>query len=1062
MEGRVRSQFQRAWVEWSLLAAILLAALAVRLLALDCFLTIDEQLWALRAVHFYQALHTGDLAATYQAQHPGVTTMWLGAASIELGLVSTTDSLARIAFASRWLAALLNWAGLCLMCLLLVRLFDRRVALVATLLIGFDPFYLAHSRLLHLDGLLTTFSTLCLLALLCFLAEGKGWAALLAAAGAALAILTKSPGLLLLPFGALLVGLHSLTRQRTWGQRLLHAVGGALLWCLAVCALVFALWPALWVAPGATLIQLWRGISGQGLSPHENLNFFLGQPTQVPGPSFYPVAYLFRATPWTLLGLVISLPLLIPSFPLAPSLRREQRVQLYVLCGFVLLFSTFMSLGAKKFDRYLLPIFPALDLLAALGLTVLGRAVAGRREALLGAGFGLLMVTQVALTLAHYPYYLSYYNPLAGGARRAVRTLLVGWGEGMERAAAYLNAKPDGAKLRVTAWYEPTLAPFFRGRTSLLYEADYTTDYFIFYINERQRDMSRARRYCLPGGPEKVIRAKGIDYAWICSTDEARQPLVSYLRERVEPGDLILLSQPAPRLVAKLPAQALSIAPETDPYTALRELSRVTNGHRRLWYIREPYEPRALRVVDQQLAVHCHRLDTVDLPLARVILYSLPPATPFAVIEPSQPLNVAFGEGLLLRGMGLADSEVDFRRAVGVTLHWQSLTRSKCDLKIAWRLEDGMGHLWGGVDEPLRDAEGLRTSDWAPGSEHVSRHLVPLIAGLPPGPYYLKLILYCEEDMRQLPFRQSGGNWQQLPYPLATIRVVPAPFPPRIEELAIPQRKEVALREGLKLLGLTPPNSPLRPGERISFELFWEATAERRGDYRLRLELESATGQVVASLEVPPAGADYPTGRWPVGERVRQRYELLVPAITPPGTYELSVRLMDADGRPVGSERIYLTEVAVQGRAHRFTAPEISHEQRASLGGVVDLLGYDLAETELSPGDEVELTLYWRARKEMTTSYTVFTHLLDGANHIWGQKDSVPGDGAWPTTGWVAGEVVIDRYCFQVQKDAPPGEYHLEVGMYDAATGQRLSAFGPDGERLPDDRILLSIPIEIR
>lgn len=1061
MRGGVCPRFRRAWVERSLLAAILLTALTVRLIAIDRFLTIDEQLWALRAVHFYQALRTGDLAATCQAKHPGVTTMWLGAASIGLGLVGTTDSLARIVFASRWLAALLNWVGLCLMCLLTVRLFDQRIALVAALLIGFDPFYLAHSRLLHLDALLTTFSTLCLLALLCFLAEGKGWAALSAAAGAALAILTKSPGLLLLPYGALLVGLRSLTRQGLWERRLLRAARGALLWCFTVCALVLVLWPALWVAPGTTLTQLWGGISGQGLSPHENLNFFLGRPTQVPGPAFYPVAYLFRTTPWVMLGLVLSLPLFVPSSPLLSSLQRW-RMQLYTLCGFVLLFSTLMTLGAKKFDRYLLPIFPTLDLLAALGLTTLGRMVARRRDMLLGAGFVLLMAAQWALALAHYPYYLSYYNPLAGGAGKAVRMLLVGWGEGMERAAAYLNAKPDGAELRVTAWYEPTLAPFFRGRTSLLYEVDYATDYLVFYINERQRDMGRAQGYCLPGGPEKVIRAKGIDYAWICSTDEARQPLLRYLGEQVEPGDLILLSKPAPRLAAELPAQALFIASEAEPPDAIGELTQVTAGHQRLWYIREPYEPRTLRVVDQQLAARCHRLDAADLPLARVFLYSLPPATPFAAIDPSQPLDVAFGEGLRLRGMGLAGSEVDFRRAVGVTLRWQSLARSEGDLKIAWRLEDGAGHLWGSIDEPLRDAEGLRTSKWAQGSKHISRHLVPLIAGLPPGPYYLKLILYHEESMKQLPFRQGGGNWQQLPYPLATIQVVPAPLPPRMEELAIPQRKEIALGEGLKLLGLTPPNSPLRPGERVSFELFWEATAGRREDYRLRLELEGAAGQVVASLEVPLAGAGYPTRRWPVGERVRQRYELPVPATTSPGTYELTANLIDADGRPAGPERIRLAEVAVQGRTHLFTVPEISHEQEASLGGVVDFLGYDLAEAELSPGDEVELTLYWRARKEMTTSYTVFTHLLDGASHIWGQRDSVPGDGAWPTTGWMAGEVVIDRYRFQVREDAPSGEYQLEVGMYDAATGQRLPAFGPDGERLPDDRILLSVPIEIR
>ena len=48
-------------------------------------------------------------------------------------------------------------------------------------------------------------------------------------------------------------------------------------------------------------------------------------------------------------------------------------------------------------------------------------------------------------TFAHYPYYFTYYNPLAGGSMTAPEVLLVGWGEGLDTAAGWLKQQPDAA-----------------------------------------------------------------------------------------------------------------------------------------------------------------------------------------------------------------------------------------------------------------------------------------------------------------------------------------------------------------------------------------------------------------------------------------------------------------------------------------------------------------------------------------------------------------------------------------------------------------------------------------
>jgi hypothetical protein len=97
----------------------------------------------------------------------------------------------------------------------------------------------------------------------------------------------------------------------------------------------------------------------------------------------------------------------------------------------------------------------------------------------------------------------------------------------------------------------------------------------------------------------------------------------------------------------------------------------------------------------------------------------------------------------------------------------------------------------------------------------------------------------------------------------------------------------------------------------------------------------------------------------------------------------------------------------------------------------------------------------------MEKSYTVFTHLLDTQNQIWGQKDNIPVSGNYPTTAWWEGEVVFDAYEIPIKTDAPAGEYRIETGMYDATTGERLSIFTNQGQLLSEDRILLETPVEV-
>ena len=61
-----------------ILITLFIAAWLPRVVALDAFVTIDERKWLARSANFYHAISEGDLANTFQREHPGVTVMWAG------------------------------------------------------------------------------------------------------------------------------------------------------------------------------------------------------------------------------------------------------------------------------------------------------------------------------------------------------------------------------------------------------------------------------------------------------------------------------------------------------------------------------------------------------------------------------------------------------------------------------------------------------------------------------------------------------------------------------------------------------------------------------------------------------------------------------------------------------------------------------------------------------------------------------------------------------------------------------------------------------------------------
>jgi 4-amino-4-deoxy-L-arabinose transferase-like glycosyltransferase len=655
---------------------VALIALAPRLLSLGSFVTVDEiAFWLPRSDAFLRAIQAGDFPATAISTHPGVTTMWLGSAGIVLrrallawGLLHD-DSFPIVLAFFRLPVALAHTAGILAGYALLRRMLPALVAMLAALLWAADPFVIAYSRVLHVDALAGTWITVSLLAACVYwFHERRSRFLIVSGISAGLAILSKSPALVLPP----LVGLIALAAQRSNVQtfkrsnvaRLSSLVLVLAAWAAVAAVTIVALWPALWAGPFTAIEQIRVGVVGEGAEPHMQGNFFLGRADDSPGLLFYPVALALRLTPWTLAGLLL--------LPIAWRRARDifpARRDLALLALYAIVFIVAMSLFPKKFNRYIEPIFPALDVLAAAGLVWIGdwRLEIGKRRGLQSpisnlqsriamAIGGAITVAALANVAYWHPYEIAAYNQALGGARAGAYAFLTGWGEGLDQAAAWLNEQPDITGVRVATTQPGALQPYMRDGAQAVGVSDRLpnrTGYIVVYVRSTQGFVWPPFDQFYPAAvPLHVVRIHGVDYAWIY---QAPPPLTQ--PQPADFGDQIRLrgliwdgaARPGDPLALKLSWEVG--APPPADYTLFAHL--IGADGERIAQVDLPYPTSGWRA---------GRFETTDLPLT--LPAGAPAGTYRLVIGLYDP---ASGQRLALRAAEPIDPALDGPDALVLT-----------------------------------------------------------------------------------------------------------------------------------------------------------------------------------------------------------------------------------------------------------------------------------------------------------------------------------------------------------------------------------------------------------
>jgi hypothetical protein len=396
-----------------------------------------------------------------------------------------------------------------------------------------------------------------------------------------------------------------------------------------------------------------------------------------------------------------------------------------------------------------------------------------------------------------------------------------------------------------------------------------------------------------------------------------------------------------------------------------------------------------------------------------------------------------------------------------VTLAWDSSEQTVDGKHVTLRLVSPAEHL---QDDLLHNAPYTLAEDSAPLAP-TTIHRLHVPENLPRGLYLLQLSLRGPGG--DLPPRTPSGAGRG-PLYLRPVRITQgAPLSPDAPVLALAGPD----------MRLHATESSATHSNALRLDLEWSIVRRLAVNYGVSVRLLDPQGNTRVSRDTQPGYGFAPTSLWRPGERIADRYVLPLPDDLPPGDgYRLAIvfyrfpSLAQVAQVTLGPFALPLESPVVFAPPDRsFELPSVSRSLNVVFadpaGGAesisIRLLGYDLTtDAPLVPCPSLSLTLWWLAQRQPQEDYTVFVHLFDPETEaISVQHDAMPRQGRYPTSGWLAGEVVSDTIQLSLD-DVPPGDYRLAVGLYVVATSTRLPIVAPSGVPLRDGRLVLPEEIE--
>jgi hypothetical protein len=534
-----------------------------------------------------------------------------------------------------------------------------------------------------------------------------------------------------------------------------------------------------------------------------------------------------------------------------------------------------------------------------------------------------------------------------------------------------------------------------------------------------------------------------------------------YLTEHVRPRDVVVIypgavyelytyysSSPAPYY-----GFPLHMAPSAEE--TIRRLQELGQQYERIWVAHsltpgwayqgdvtlDWLEKNAVQIAHERFPGHLNTFPVYAFSLEPMILDTLP--------QEASPLALDLGGELHLLGVRSIDASVAAGSPLRLSLYWSTAQPLTQEYRFALSVTDQAGMVWASLDYVPYDGTYPPTA-WPVGPIVRDDVDVDLPPGAPPGHYSLNVSAYpADHSGPSLPVRElDSGQLMGLVVPIAEVPVVRPEVPPLEREVSILHRAR-ARYGALTLLGHDFRGGTYAPGDALYLDLYWRARRAPRNDVALNLQLVDEQGTVQATLPLAPVDG-YPAGQWRQGDLLEGKHRFRLPLDLPAGPYTLWLAPGDGAGSgiwPWNGRRVQLGALSVASWAgeQAIEMPATQYTLHANLDDQVELLGYDLEQSTIHPGDTVSCTLYWRGLQEMSHDYTVFTHLIGPDGQTWGQWDNEPQRGQAPTTRWLPGQVIADPYQIPLSGEAQAGPLTLQVGMYDLQTMARLPVIDENG-----------------
>ncbi len=124
----------------------------------------------------------------------------------------------------------------------------------------------------------------------------------------------------------------------------------------------------------------------------------------------------------------------------------------------------------------------------------------------------------------------------------------------------------------------------------------------------------------------------------------------------------------------------------------------------------------------------------------------------------------------------------------------------------------------------------------------------------------------------------------------------------------------------------------------------------------------------------------------------------------------------------------------------------------------IRLLGFELEEQRVQPGEKLVLDLYWEAVQPVEEDLLTLVQLVDVEGRFLMYADGSPTAGRDTTDRWQPGVPLAARHLLPVPAEGAPGIYHLTISVHPFGSSDWLPVSGPDGISRGDHLVL---PVEV-